>query len=145
MKIYDFKRLVLNWKNKAFFLEEDIENHRMLDELLHITHDHNNVKIFFNIHSYNLQVEEFDTGEKHLVKDLTRDTPAKNILGEILASQDADKYKFKIAMFIGDKNNPSDLKWARLLDDEKTLKENNVTRFSKVKFVQCRVHVRMHD
>ena len=36
MSIYDFKRVILNCKNKAFFLEQDMDNQQTVTDLLEL-------------------------------------------------------------------------------------------------------------
>lgn len=70
LPIYEFKRLILNKRNKPFFLDKNLPNSSLLEEVVR----EKKVNVFFNLTQFRLELREFEGQEGIKTKLLTRDS-----------------------------------------------------------------------
>ena len=159
MTIYNFKRVVLNQKCQAFFLEIEIKNECTLNDLLEATEQGQNpqpmVRVFFDIYKWDCNMKCLISSDSCLVKQISKTTKVHQ-LGLCIRAQLREQFNIALACVpavIADVD-PQDatdperylgmlMEQAVELDSDRTLADYGINRYSKVRFVPLKISLQL--
>ena len=77
MKIHDFKRVILNYIKKPFFLEFEIGNEKTLSEYLQKSKEI--VKVYFDINEWSCKAKNICSGNEITIHNVSKETLIEDI------------------------------------------------------------------